>query len=401
MIKAETKTKVAAAKMVATKKQIEPLVAAMQFPLDVKLRQQIREREAAENQLRGAEENITHYTMYLDDYKQQREHAKANLDKLKELPEPVKPTLDDAQKQLDGLLALPWVQEVKVDGRSLKVIARKGFLKTKLEKRIVDCGGGNYGVEFLPEPVMVDMPQYEFNFDPYRCGEGSWANNARHIGIRMIDNADASTFIGGKVMPRLIYAHWATGGGQGMREWSGLCFGEYEHDLNEASIKGIAPFFSELATYLQTCGDEHAYRPKEQWALGLGKPAYNPYVLREAKADETVATIAAQYKIDYRDKNKVEFKEGAEVNPGNATATEIGIEHDGRTATATEIALQQLDAMRYRNVQVLNPRITYDAIRPIFRAVTETDLGVQERVNEMFNPGFVFDEMEDELLEDD
>lgn len=342
MIKADTKTKVAAAKLTATKRQIEPIIAAMQFPVDVELRRQLREREQAARVLKDVDEQIAYYMRHIDDYRQQQITATEVVENLKELGELPKPTAEDAQKQLDELLALPWVQEVKVDGQALKVIARKGFLKTKLEKRTVALGAGNCAVEFLPEPVLVEMPQYEFNFNPFNCGEGGWANNARKIGIRMIDNADASTFIGGKVMPRLIYAHWATGDGQGMKEWSGLCFGEYEDDLNAASIQGIAAFFSELATYLQTCGDEHAYRRKEQWALGLGKPAYNPYVLREAAADETQASIAAQYKQDFKRFNKIEFKEGAEVNPGgNGANTGVGAAMN----TLMEMRLQEMHRM--------------------------------------------------------
>lgn len=320
MIKANQKEQAPAGSMAINLDGIRYLRSSLQFPIDVKARDERIKYDAVMENIRYLEGRRT---TYLRDMEGLIKSISEENERLAAIGEPAKkaePSLEVAKAQLDALAKLPWVQEVSSDGGLLRVKTQPGMLKTLLDRRIVDFGGGVYRNEYLAEPVMVPMPQYEINFNPGNAGKGNWASNANSLGIRLINTEDTSKYIGGKVFARqTAYPHWASNGSHGHDNWNSLCLGEYAADLNTASIKSLTAFFEVLATYLQTSGDEHAYRSKADWALTLGKPEYNEHTLRTAIAGETTEMVEERYRRDFRLMNKLEIPAGAVVNPGSAS----------------------------------------------------------------------------------
>jgi hypothetical protein len=316
MIKANQDKEIPAATLSYTPQALEQAMGYLMFPVDVKGREMRAKSENLRNYVRNDKDQIEYLTRQLVEYtdnlgKHEKELAQIDA----QLPEEHKPTIEQAQAAMEAASKLSWIQDLNIEGYSVKLITNPGILKTQLRTRIVDFGGGLMRTEFLAEPVMVPLPQIEMFVNLQNMGNGRWANNTGAMAVRMIEKKDVTTFIGGKVVGHDPRAHWAAGT-RGFREWSALCLGEYEKDLTEASKKGLADLLIAIASYLQTAGDEHAYLPKAQWALAMGNPAYNPHVYRLAEKDETTEQVDAKYKRDYKIVNAIEFPEGVKVNPG-------------------------------------------------------------------------------------
>lgn len=315
------------------------------FPINAESRKAIRQLEGARAMIKDDLSSIEHHKRSIVE---RRARIKQNEMLLPQLEEKVKPeeqpSRERALAELEAVAVLPWVEKVWLEYPQMRINTRKDMLKTRLDTRIVDCGGGKYRSEYVAEPPIVPMPQYEINISLDNMGNGGWANNTHNLAIRLINQHDMSKFVGGKVVPHDPHPHWASGGSRGLGAWAQLCLGEYEKDLNEASKKGLVPFLSELAAYLQTCGDGHAYRRKDLWALSLGKPEYNEHILRPIANGEKVEDIEARYKRDYKTVNAVELKEGAPVNPG-ADGLVVDVSDVAALGNAWNIAFRPMDIL--------------------------------------------------------
>lgn len=316
MIKANQDKEIPAAELAFKPGQLEQVMGYLMFPIDVKG----REARAKVENLKAAIHNDEDNLQYIE-----REHKRLleNLDGYRKelveveaaLPEEHKPTIERAQTEMEAVAKLAWIEKLSMEGHSLCILTRPGMLKTQLRTGIVDFGGGVKRTEFLAEPVMVPLPQYEMFINLQHLGQKRWANNTGAMAIRLINPDDISKFIGGKVVAHNPRAHWAAGGA-GMGYWTALCLGEYEKGFQEASVKGITDLLVEIANYLQTAGDEHAYLPKAEWALRMGNPAYNDHVYRLAKEGETTQQVDERYKRDYKTVHAIQFPEDTKFNPG-------------------------------------------------------------------------------------
>lgn len=278
------------------------------FPIDVKLQANINERKGFESNIRAANTAIAEYKQF----KKESELALATLPSLPE--ERPAPSDKEMEEQLEALARLPWVARVWIDGTT----------QIRVLTRIVDIGDGNHRVEFM-DPVTVPMPVYEISFGINRAAETSqWANTPNKLAIRLVDRRDVSKFVSKNVFAHIPYPHWAAGDGRELGSWTGLCLGEYEKDIDEAAKEGIVPFFTTLVTYLQTCGDSHAYMSKAVWAARMGKPEYADFCVRPIAKYETAEQIEERYKRDFKTMNQTEGVEPSQTS-ARATLTVDGI----------------------------------------------------------------------------
>lgn len=272
--------------------------------------------------LDSLERELANYERYIEDYKRAMTEQKGNAKQMrrravverKKFPDIKFLTEEEGMNVIRELTKLAWIEHVYMSGSSLVVRTVPGSLKTSFDVRTVDLGNGRWTEEFLAEPVFAPMPQYEIAINLRSWGE-KLANNSERLGIRLINKLDTSKFLAGKVAIQEVHAHWASSGGNRIGHWESLCLGEYEKDIQHAGKDGLVPFFNAMVAYLQTAGDEHAFRTKRQWALWLGKPEYD-FVIRTLKKGEKEEAIKAEYKRLFREHRQPDIKEGATVNPG-------------------------------------------------------------------------------------
>src|SRR3972149_5400825 len=73
------------------------------------------------------------------------------------------------------------------------------------------------------------------------------------------------------------HPHWGTPSVRGeITEYRGICLGEFELEVSRAVRTSITDALVAVSIYLQTAGSPRAYvHKREEWALWLGKKAYN------------------------------------------------------------------------------------------------------------------------------
>lgn len=346
---------------------LERSKAYLKFPIDVTNRKLQENMRNLENMERDYQSNVDHYRNSLVEMEGSLRNTKLKLYKAqKELPAEAAATLDEIKALLDEAAALPWVQKVSVDGSSLRVITRPNSLYTTFDVRVVDCGGGFREREFM-EPITAALPQYEVLINLSVLSE-RLGNNRNRLAIRLHDQNDVVSFIGGKVTRHDVHAHWGSSGGQNFGDWEQLCFGEHEDYITKASAKSIVTLLNELAMYLQISGDDgNAYRTKDAWALELGKKEYNAFNLRVIGKGETRGLLQEKWREDYK-----KFRQPPPENNRLVTNTRItdnhgarrrarragqfqaqGIEATGTTLDAVE--RMYADMIRTRNPGLITP----------------------------------------------
>lgn len=262
------------------------------------------------------EKNVEYYERELSTVRARARHEKLALYKMrKELnQEPV--PLESAKAILEEVANLAWVEKVSLDGSYLHIFTRKDMLKTVFDIQLVGLNRPDSWVfEFLEGPVSASMPQYEIRVSLTNMG-GSWTTNVGVLALRFSNPDDVAHFDGKGILRRQeIVPHWASNGNNGFEQWQYLCLGEYEDDLTKASAKGLVPFLTELALYLQLSGDQHAYHPKPKWALMIGKKEYAEFNGRLIRNTETQKMLAERYIRDYKIMRQPEGTKEVTVDP--------------------------------------------------------------------------------------
>lgn len=298
MIKANAEKKKKTKKLAVSEQQLEELRGYLTFPIDTELRERRSIIRDLASYIRNNESNIRDYENVLE---RERNSLARNTEHLGEenakLPKIEKlASTEEAAATLQAVAELPWIQTVSLDNTSLMVLTEPGVLVTTFDTRTVELGPGMSAPEFM-EPVVAPLPQYFIRV--LLDGMGYSMTTNERLSISLADKNDTEHFIAGKIAMQQMNAHWASNDRGRFGDWGKLCLGEYEKELMEASKEGLIPFFTELATYLQTSGDEHAYRPKQQWAIAIGKKEYQQF-LRPAKEKETYVGLMEKYREDFK-----------------------------------------------------------------------------------------------------
>lgn len=319
MIKSNHRKNTVATKFDLPKESLELCKDLLVFPFDVSTRNTKRELADMERNLSQNASDIVFHKRLLTETRRAAKMAQVSIAKLKTtLVSSAPASVEKARAEVESLAKLPWIESVELGDASVIVRTRKGVLKTTFDTRVVECPEGVV-TEFMT-PVTEELPQYDIFLNLESVG-GSLANEPDRLAIRLVNEKDASEFLAWSSYNHQPQSHWASTGTARVMNWEKLCLGEYEKEAVEASKQGLAPFFSELAIYLQTAGDEHAYRRKELWALWLGKPEYNKFCIRVASKGESKEDIEKKYRIDFKERRQPEIREGAVVNPGPVAET--------------------------------------------------------------------------------
>lgn len=280
------------------------------FPIDIDIRRKRESLRSALASQAGLESDIRQYEEYIVERKGRLKDIKlVAFKRRKDLPPEVSVTPEDAEALLTEVSKLPWLESLELfNTHYLLMKTRKGSLETAFEKRYVyfeDWDGDYNNEEYLDEPVTLAMPQYEILLNLSNLGNNNWSNTMNNLAIRIADEEDMSHFKTPSHTQE-VHATWASSGSSTFGSWEYLCLGEWENDINTASLQGLIPFLTELVSYIQVSGDDgNAYRSKAEWALCLGKKEYNQF-WREAKEDESEEELEATFKQEYRKRNQPE-----------------------------------------------------------------------------------------------
>lgn len=250
---------------------------------------------AYKNNIKAQKSELTRGAKRLSEYEERREQMEKELS---ELP-PSKYSKDNVEELLDGVVSLPWVQELQLNGEYIVLTTKVDALKTVFYNRLA-YGSGERVLELLDKPLLLPMPQYDIALKLSNIG-GDWDRN-NSLRVRLHD-PKALKFYAPKNELGLVpegYAHWATSenpwfymnaNGAAEATWANLCLNEYARVLRGAAKTSLVDMFNEVVTYLQSAGWASAYRPKITWAVLLGYQPYYEQLLRPMMSFESVDSI--------------------------------------------------------------------------------------------------------------
>jgi len=249
-----------------------------------------------ESDIESKRSSILDYQRYIEDNESDLEALVGELatfrDKLDALPPPPEPDEKATMAELDRIARLSWVKNVSIEQSpiamrptlALCIETRPNALYTTMTKRISSAGRF-----YTTTPYKIALPAYDIivSLTP----RGSLSNSDSRLAINLHDyESDTANFMTGYEYNHEPHAHW--GARHKHDEFSELCLGEYENEINRAFRTSLFDGLVSLSIYLQIAGDRHAFVEKHKWALWLGKKEYNEAITPRTVAEKKKAQEA-------------------------------------------------------------------------------------------------------------
>ena len=224
------------------------------------------------------------------DYEQEIEKSKSELGTIEHeianLPPTRTITLNEARADIQRALALPFVENIAIERIDDKVYivatTRNGVLTTTLNRKFSRAEKW-----YHVKPYKLALPTYKI-----RIGTALRNSITQHegaLGLALANpKEDTGYFLDwiGRYSHE-PHAHWGTPSIRREEEkYRGICLGEFEHEVSKAVRTSIADALIAVSIYLQSAGTPRAYvHKREEWALWLGKKAYNFAIIPSEKED--------------------------------------------------------------------------------------------------------------------
>jgi hypothetical protein len=300
MIKANaTKPKVGALEI--SQDDMEVIAEYLAKAGDTERRRKEERRESVRDNIQSDERGIERYEENIREYQSNIETNERELDTIEDeianLPPMRTVSQEEAKADIQRALALPFIESIAVEeigGDRIKYIVattREGALSTTLARKF-----SRSEKWYRAKPYKIALPQYKI-----RIGTSLRNNitqNSSALGLALANPQDTEHFLEWIGRYRHdAHAHWGTPSGD--NEYQGVCLGEFEFEVSKAVRTSIADALVALSIYLQTAGARSAYvHKREEWALFLGKKAYNFALV---PSEKEVATLTEAESDDDED----------------------------------------------------------------------------------------------------
>ena len=255
------------------------------------------EHRRKEERVASIQNNIRDCGFYVErrrgeiaDYEQEIEKSKSELGTIEHeianLPPTRTITLNEARADIQRALALPFVENIAIERIDDKVYivatTRNGVLTTTLKRKFSRAEKW-----YRVKPYKLALPTYKI-----RIGTALRNSITQHegaLGLALANpKEDTGYFLDwiGRYSHE-PHAHWGTPIIRSEEEkYYGICLGEFEHEVSKAVRTSIADALIAVSIYLQSAGTPRAYvHKREEWALWLGKKAYNFAIIPSEKED--------------------------------------------------------------------------------------------------------------------
>ena len=224
------------------------------------------------------------------DYEQEIKESKSELSTIEQeianLPPAHTITLDEARADIQRALALPFVKNIAIEriDRKVYIVAttRDGVLTTTLNRKFSRAEKW-----YHVKPYKLALPTYKIRIGT--ALRNTITQNEEALGLALANpKEDTGYFLDwiGRYSHE-PHAHWGTPSIRNEEEkYRGICLGEFEHEVSKAVRTSIADALIAVSIYLQSAGTPRAYvHKREEWALWLGKKAYNFAIIPSEKED--------------------------------------------------------------------------------------------------------------------